>query len=44
MMLLIGVFIYGEDFTITRLISFSLIWIALALYSISLLNGIKKKD
>jgi chloramphenicol-sensitive protein RarD len=31
---LIGVFIYGEDFSQDRLIGFSLIWIALAIYTV----------
>jgi len=44
LMLLLGVFIYGEDFTTTHLISFGLIWTALALYSITLFKGIKKND
>lgn len=30
---LVGVFIYGEDFTLTRLIGFSIIWAALLVYS-----------
>jgi chloramphenicol-sensitive protein RarD len=44
MMLLIGIFIYGEDFTTTHLISFGLIWTALALYSITLIKWVKKRD
>jgi chloramphenicol-sensitive protein RarD len=36
--IVIGVFIYGEDFTTTHLVSFGCIWIALALYSISLVR------
>lgn len=43
LMLLLGVFIYGEDFTTTHIISFGLIWTALALYSITLIKGIKKR-
>lgn len=35
MMLLIGTFVYGEEFSRTRIVSFGLIWIAVALYSIS---------
>lgn len=31
--LLLGVFVYGEPFTTTHLVSFSCIWLALALYS-----------
>ncbi len=44
MMLLLGVFIYGEDFTTTHLISFGLIWTALALYSITLIKEVKKRS
>ena len=33
--LLLGVAVYGEPFTQTHLISFSLIWFALLLYSLS---------
>ena len=45
MMLLIGVLIYNEPFNITQLISFSLIWFALGLYSWSILKArnVKKK-
>jgi chloramphenicol-sensitive protein RarD len=38
LMLLIGVFLYGEPFTRAHAISFSLIWAALILYSISLIK------
>ena len=38
LMLLIGVFLYGEPFTRAHVISFSLIWAALILYSISLIK------
>ncbi len=31
--LLLGIFLYGEAFSLTRLIGFGLIWLALALYS-----------
>ena len=31
---LLGVFLYGEEFNQTRLIGFSLIWLALIIYSI----------
>ena len=40
--LLLGVLIYGERFTKTHLISFSLIWIGLLIYSISLASSTKK--
>jgi len=42
-MLLLGVFIYGEEFGQTRLISFSIIWMALAIYTYSLIVNRKKK-
>ena len=35
MQLLLGVFVYGESFTRTHLISFGLIWIALLIFSLS---------
>ena len=38
LMLLIGVIMYGESFDIWRLLSFSLIWAALILYSITLVR------
>jgi len=34
-MLLIGVAVYGENFSFTHMVSFSLIWCALALYTVS---------
>ena len=39
LMLLIGVFIYGETFTFAHLVSFGLIWCGLILYTISLMRG-----
>ncbi len=42
-MLLLGVFVYGEEFGQTRLISFSIIWLALAIYTYSLIFDRKKK-
>ncbi len=42
-MLLLGVFVYGEEFGETRLISFSIIWVALAIYTYSLIFERKKK-
>ena len=39
-MLLIGVFVLGEQFDIERLPGFLLVWVALALYSVgSIKNG-----
>jgi chloramphenicol-sensitive protein RarD len=38
MMLLIGVLVYGESFTFTHAVSFSLIWSALILYTFSILK------
>jgi len=38
MMLLFGVFLYGEQFTLTHFISFGLIWSGLTVYFLSLLN------
>jgi chloramphenicol-sensitive protein RarD len=41
---LLGVFVYGEPFTRTRLIGFIIIWIALLIYSVeSFLVGSKKR-
>jgi chloramphenicol-sensitive protein RarD len=36
--LLLGVFLYGEPFTQTHLVSFGLIWVALGLYTVYLLR------
>ena len=33
--LLMGVFLYGEDFTLTHLISFSLIWVGIIIFTAS---------
>jgi chloramphenicol-sensitive protein RarD len=41
LMLLIGVFVYGEIFTFAHLMSFGLIWCGLVLYTISLMRGSK---
>ncbi|RUT77662.1 hypothetical protein [Ancylomarina longa] len=46
LMLLIGIFVYGETFHHEQAIAFSLIWFALILYSISMIRktkSIKKK-
>ena len=42
-MLLIGVFVYAEKFDQTRQISFSIIWVALAIYTYSLIADKRKK-
>ncbi|MDX9800493.1 MAG: EamA family transporter RarD [Spirochaetia bacterium] len=42
LMLLTGVFIYGEEFTISHLITFSFIWTGLAIYTYSLIKPKKK--
>jgi chloramphenicol-sensitive protein RarD len=39
LMLVIGVFVYGEIFTLAHLISFGLVWCGLALYTLSLMRG-----
>lgn len=44
MMLGIGVFLYDEPFTQAHLISFILIWIALALYMLSAIKSKQKQD
>ncbi len=38
LMLLTGIFVYGEKFTTTHLVSFSLIWTGLAVYTYSLIK------
>lgn len=43
MMLLIGVFVYGEAFTYTHKISFAFIWVAVILYAISIINSKKSQ-
>jgi len=42
-MLLIGVLVYGENFTFTHAVSFSLIWSALFLYTLSSLHGMRRR-
>jgi chloramphenicol-sensitive protein RarD len=39
LMLLIGTLLYGEPFTPAHVVSFTLIWLALALYTVSILKG-----
>ena len=41
--LLIGVLIYGEPFTSRHLLAFSLIWLAILIYSIPQMMGFRKK-
>ncbi len=43
LMLIIGVVIYGEPFTVTHLISFTIIWCAVILYMVSLFMESKKQ-
>ena len=43
LMLLIGVFIYDEPFRREQIIAFSLIWFALVLYTISMVQGTRQK-
>lgn len=43
MMLLIGVLVYGEAFTLAHKVSFAFIWIALILYAVSIIKGRKPK-
>ncbi|HYE82952.1 MAG TPA: EamA family transporter RarD [Clostridia bacterium] len=40
--LFLGIFVYGEKFTRTHLLSFSFIWIALVIYSFSNMEALKK--
>jgi chloramphenicol-sensitive protein RarD len=40
--LIIGIFVYGEEFTSTHLLSFSFIWIGLIIYSFSNIGAISK--
>lgn len=44
LMLLIGVFVYNETFTQTHLVSFGFIWVALALYSLTLVRTSRTKE
>jgi chloramphenicol-sensitive protein RarD len=37
--LLLGVFVYGEPFTTTHLVTFGCIWAALVLYSVTALRA-----
>lgn len=39
LMLLLGTLLYGEAFTTAHAVSFGLIWLALALYTVSILRG-----
>ncbi|PWJ36008.1 EamA family transporter RarD [Sediminitomix flava] len=43
MMLLIGVFFFGEEFTNAHIISFALIWSGLAVYTVSAIRKMKKR-
>ncbi|GAB7087309.1 hypothetical protein JCM15579A_14130 [Marinifilum fragile] len=43
LMLLIGVFVYDEAFKKEQIIAFSLIWFALVLYTISMIQGTRQK-
>jgi chloramphenicol-sensitive protein RarD len=40
--LIIGIFVYGEEFTGTHLLSFSFIWIGLFIYSFSNIGAISR--
>lgn len=42
--LLLGVFVYKEQFTQTHMLSFGFIWCGLIIYSISQVNQMRKKD
>lgn len=44
MMLLLGVLLYGEKFTMTHAVSFALIWVGLLIYSGTVLWDMKKKN
>jgi len=44
LMLLIGVFIYHETFTQAHLVSFGFIWVALTLYSVTLVRKSRTKE
>jgi chloramphenicol-sensitive protein RarD len=44
LMLLIGVFVYNETFTQAHLVSFGFIWVALTLYSVTLVRTSRKKE
>ncbi|WP_409251640.1 EamA family transporter RarD [Bacillus sp. SCS-153A] len=41
--LILGVFLYGEPFTQTHLIAFTLIWSALTIFSVSRMKRVKRK-
>ncbi|MGA1866886.1 MAG: EamA family transporter RarD [Thermoplasmatota archaeon] len=41
-MLLIGVLVFGEEFTTAYLVSFGLIWIALGLYTLSMIKELRR--
>ena len=40
---MLGVFVYGEAFTTERLIGFSLIWVALAIYTLELFANSRRQ-
>lgn len=44
LMLLVGIFIYGEKFSMIEFISFSFIWVALILFTISKIVEVRKKQ
>jgi chloramphenicol-sensitive protein RarD len=43
MILLFAVFAFGEPFGRARMIAFPMIWIALVIYSVSMLRQMRKK-
>ncbi len=43
LMLIIGVLIYGEPFRYEQIVAFSLIWLALAMYTTSIIRNTRKK-
>ena len=43
-MLFMGIFIYGETFTTTHLLAFTLIWISLIIYMITSVKGLRKEE
>jgi len=42
--LLIAIFVYNEEFNMDKLITFSLIWVALAVFSLDSIKAIRKKS
>ena len=44
MQFFIGIFVYGEELSVQKLISFSIIWVAVAVFCYSAILSMKKQN